>query len=168
METEAKAPDYVDPIAGARSWRTAPTIWARMGGLLWSHAMMNPWRDAEEIVAACDIGHPAPQRGCMCGVWAWKNPAIMKKEGMMPRDHYHASGIVAAAGRVIEGEIGWKAERARVVAFFDHGVSVPAGYPTPAVGDIAEIFEVPLLRFEDYEDFCRAQGLEVWPPRRGR
>lgn len=165
---EAMAPDYVNRIAGVRSWRTAPTVWARMGGLLWSYSMMNPWPDGEEYVAACDQGHDAPQRGCMCGVWAWKNLEIMRRERMFPEDHTHVSGVVGAAGRVIEAEFGWKAGQAMVAAIFDHRPTMPAGYPTPPPAEIAEILEVPLLRFEEYEEFCEDEGLEIWPETRGR
>src|SRR5215211_6473955 len=119
---EGKAPDFAAAIAGARSWRLAPTLWARMGGILWSKAMVNVWEDAQEKVAECDAGHPAPAKGCSCGVYAWYNPMLMKKHGYAPSDYTAISGVVQGRGRVIRGKAGyWVAERVLVLAFFDDG-----------------------------------------------
>src|SRR3954469_21648207 len=117
-----RPPDYMAAIAGARAWRLAPTLWAQMGGYLWSHAMLNPWPDGEEIVAVCDDGHPAPAKGCSCGVYAWNDPNTMHRRRYAPTDHVHIAGVVAGRGRVIRGQAGyWVAERAVVLAFFDDG-----------------------------------------------
>jgi len=80
----SRTPDYMAPIAGVRAWRLAPTLWAKMGGILWSHAMLNPWPDGEEIVAVCDAGHPAP--GCSCGVYAWETVKLLLQGQYAVRD----------------------------------------------------------------------------------
>lgn len=163
-----RLPDYAAAIAGARAWRLAPSLWAKMEGLLWSTAMLHAWPDAGEAVARCDMGHPAPAKHCSCGVYAWNDPDTMYDRGYAPKHHTDIAGVVAGAGRVIRGHIGyWVAERAVVLAFFDDG------YPSPEPIEIlpgsniylatkeeaAEVFDVPVIRYEDYDDFCDEYGL---------
>src|SRR5829696_10563954 len=99
-----RTPDYSAAVAGARAWRMAPTLWARMGGFLWSHAMLNAWADAEEHIARCDNGHPAPAKGCGCGIYGWYTPELMRQRGYAPTDYTHISGVIAGRGRVIRVE----------------------------------------------------------------
>jgi hypothetical protein len=161
-EIPYKPPDYMAAIAGARAWRMAPTLWARMGGLLWSHAMLNVWPDREEIVAECDAGHPAPAAGCSCGVYAWKSAEALLGTHYAPRDHKHIAGVVAGRGRVIRGHAGyWVAERATVVAFFDDGHPSPikevypgSGVYLPTKEEVAEAYGVEVINYGDFEDFC--------------
>lgn len=162
-----RPPDYSAAIAGTRAWRLAPNLWARIGGHLWSHAMINVWPDAQEKVAECDRGYPAPAEGCHCGVYAWCNPELMHKHSYAPTDHKRIAGVVAGAGRVIRGEIGyWVAERAVVLAFFDDGYPSPikevlpdSGAYLPTKKDAAEAYSVPVIRYDEYEDFCDDYGL---------
>ena len=155
-------PDYSQAIAGARSWRMAPTLWARLGGYLWSHAMLNPWPDGEEIVAKCDSGHPAPAPGCSCGVYAWKSAEVLRSTGYAVHNHQHISGVVAGAGRVIRGHSGyWVAERAVVLAFFRDPYPSPVkevledtGVFLPTKKEVAEVYGVPVIGYEEFEDFC--------------
>jgi len=163
-EGEVRTPDYSRAIAGARAWRLAPTLWARMGGLLWSHAMLNAWTDREEKVAECDMGHPAPAEGCSCGVYAWQNVDVMRREGYAPKDHQHIAGVVAGRGRVIRGGLGyWVAESAVVLAFFDDGYPSPApddsGVPRPTKAEAVEAYGLPVIRYDDFNDFCDDYGL---------
>lgn len=96
MTDTPNVPDYLAPIAGARAWRLAPNLWAKMGGYLWSHFMNDWWVDGEEKVAVCDEGHEAPAEGCKCGVYAWLSPKHMERNGYTPRSHEHISGVIAA------------------------------------------------------------------------
>jgi len=140
----------------------APNLWAKMGGFLWSHAMINVWPNAQEKVAECDLGHPAPAKGCMCGVYAWHNPDLMHQRGYGPTDHRHISGVVAGRGRVIRGDMGyWVAERVVVLAFFDDGYPSPVREVMPGSGvylstkeEAAEVYGVPIIRYDEYESFC--------------
>jgi len=138
-----------------------------MGGYLWSHAMLNVWPNAEEKVAECDSGHPAPAKGCSCGVYAWYSPDLMHQRGYAPTDHRHISGVVAGRGRVIRGHAGyWVAERALVLAFFDDGYRSPveevvsgSGVYLPTKPEAAEAYGVPVIRYDDYDNFCNDFGL---------
>ena len=167
MEPSTPVPDYSAAIAGARAWRIAPTLWARMGGILWSHAMLNPWADGEEIVAVCDAGHPAPAPGCSCGVYAWETVKLLLQGPYAVKDHQHIAGVVAGRGRVIRGHAGyWVAEAAVVLAFFEDGYPVPvkevlpgSGVYLPTKKDAAEAYGVPVIRYSDFNDFCDEYGL---------
>lgn len=162
-----RLPDYSAAIAGARAWKVAPSLWAKMGGLLWSKAMLNVWPDGQEKVAECDSGHPAPAPGCSCGVYAWNTPELMHHHGYAPTDHTTISGVVAGAGRVIRGERGyWVAERAVVLAFFDDGYPSPttevmsgSGVYLATKEEAAEAYDVPVIHFDEYESFCDEYGL---------
>lgn len=162
-----RVPDYSAAIAGARSWRMAPTLWAKMGGLLWSHAMLNVWPDCEEIAAECDAGHPAPAEGCSCGVYAWQSAERLLRSPYAPQDHKHIAGVVAGRGRVIRGETGyWVAEGAVVLAFFDDGYPSPvrevlegSGVYLPTKDEVAEVYGVPVIRYNEFDDFCDDYGL---------
>ena len=157
---------------GARAWKLPPNLWTMQLGPLWSHAMLHCWPkptdNGGEVVARCDTGHPAPD--CSCGVYAWYNPGLMKHRGYAPGDSEHISGVVAGAGRVIRGHGGyWVAERVVVLAFFDDGYprSPRPVHPRvdiflPTKEDVAEAYGVPVIRYEEYEEFCSDYGLMVF------
>jgi hypothetical protein len=108
MEPMGEAPDYVGRVAGARNWRVATTLWARMGGLLWAHAILEPWPTGKEYEATC-VGvpdHVPPAADCSCGVWAFFNPELLTTSGYGVEDPRHVSGIVGAAGDVELAERG--------------------------------------------------------------
>src|SRR4051794_39621213 len=96
-----EVPDYTTRIAGARSWRVAHTPWVRMGGLLWAHSMLEPWRPVgKEYVATCPrsgLPHEVPGEHCDCGIWAWYSPEQLASRWLTP-DARHTSGIVSGAG----------------------------------------------------------------------
>jgi hypothetical protein len=162
VSEEMRVPDYTNRIAGVRAWRVAPTLWAQMGGWLWSHAMLNPWPDGEENVAACDLGHDAPQKGCTCGLWAWFDYETLAREGYEPLHATHVAGIVGAAGRVVRGEIGWKAERVKVLALFDDLCPSPKREIADAFGG------VPIIQPEEYAAFCDEMKMIRWESKRRR
>ena len=169
-----KMPDYAAAIAGARAWKLPPNLWTMQLGPLWSHAMLHCWPkptdNGGEVVARCDAGHPAPAPDCSCGVYAWYNPGLMKLRGYAPGDSEHISGVVAGAGRVIRGHGGyWVAERVVVLAFFDDGYprSPRPVHPgvdifLPTKEHVAEAYGVPVIRYEEYEEFCSDYGLMVF------
>jgi hypothetical protein len=81
------------------------------------HAEAGPWRCSLQR-ARCVItrGHEAPVSGCTCGLYAWYLP------GSATVALGAASAVVAASGRCILGDRGFRAEAARIEA-----VTVP-GY----------------------------------------
>jgi hypothetical protein len=159
-----EAPDYVGRVAGARNWRVATTLWAKMGGLLWAHAILEPWPTGKEYEAAC-VGvpnHAPPAAGCSCGVWAFFNPELLATSGYGVEDPRHVSGVVGAAGDVELAERGWRAQRATVEAIFADGVSDEMLPVTRQ--EIADAYDIPIIRRNDYDAFCEARGLIIFSP----
>ena len=144
----SEVPDATARVAGARSWRIANTMWARLGGLLWAHAMLEPW-PVGEYEAACSlttIPHEIPGEHCTCGVWA-------------PTDYRHVSGIVSGAGVMWLHEAGWRAQRAKVEAIFLD--DIPEEMLPTTKREIASAYDVPIIHPEQYEEFCEERGLLV-------
>jgi hypothetical protein len=80
------------------------------------HSGSGPWAGQVER-ARCDVGgeHAAPDRGCRCGLYAWYFP------GSATVAVGPASAVVAARGRCILGDRGFRAAAARIEA-----VTLPA------------------------------------------
>jgi len=127
-----EAPDLAAEVLGFRGWRVSPS------GLLMSAAADDGWVPGENV-AICPRGmHQAPASGCGCGLYAHYDfasvPASMgarDREGVM-------IGAVAGWGRVILHPDGWRAERARVLAFFRQG-------PASALARSETLYGVPVV-----------------------
>jgi hypothetical protein len=151
------APDYFDLVAGVRTWRVANTMWARMGGWLWSLAMTDCWRKGEEWKEAeCRYGHRIPGDNCACGIWAFFDYETMTKE--LPSLSHHGEpyeyvcGIIGAGGDIVGHELGFRAQYAKVLAIFSDE------WPTPK-GEISKMYHCPVLAPTDYDAFCDEHGL---------
>ncbi|MGZ4618486.1 MAG: hypothetical protein ACXV5Q_08260 [Frankiaceae bacterium] len=72
---------------------------------------MGPW-DGGTAHAACadDAGHPAPGRSCGCGLYGWYHP------GDAAGRHRETAAVIAARGRTILGDKGFRTAAARIVA----------------------------------------------------
>lgn len=70
-----------------------------------------PW-DGETARAVCaeDAGHTAPGRSCACGFYGWYHPSDAVGQ------HGEAAAVIAARGRTILGDKGFRTAAARVVA----------------------------------------------------
>lgn len=75
------------------------------------HGDAGPWSGEVEH-ARCQAGedHPAPARGCRCGLYAWYLPGAATV-ALGP-----ASAVVAARGRSVLGDRGFRAAAARIEA----------------------------------------------------
>jgi len=80
-----------------------------------AHASSGPWDGQLEHAGCQDHGHRPPGVGCRCGLYAWYLP------GSATVSIGPASAVVAARGRCILGDRGFRAESARIEA-----VSLPA------------------------------------------
>jgi len=158
-------PDYFGLVAGVRTWRVANTMWARMGGWLWSWSMLDCWRKGEEWKEAeCQLGHRIPGDDCVCGIWAFFDVETMENKlgprsalAAVPagdtRERYeYVSGIIGAGGDIIVAELGFRAEYAKVLAIFEDD------WPTPKL-EIAESYNCPIVAPADYDAFCAERGL---------
>ncbi len=161
---EPSVPDYFERIAGVRIWRVAPNLWAQLGGLLWAPALKEPWPTGEEFIAHCSTvpDHVPPADGCMCGIYAFNTPQAAITGGYWPheqRPYFNriVAGVVGAAGEVVLQEHGYRAARVRVEAIFEVGVD-DHELPIPRQ-EIASAYDVNLIHVDEYETFCRDQGL---------
>jgi hypothetical protein len=127
-----RVPDGIDPIVGYRAWyyeigqrgaRLHPLI-QRGSGV---HAGVGDWDGASWswVTATCSRGaaswHVAPEEDCTCGFYAMSTlPPVVSacgfsRAGIVPGD---TSGVVLGrvelAGKIIEHEWGYRAERARI------------------------------------------------------
>jgi hypothetical protein len=76
-------------------------------------------------------------------------------------DFRHASGIVSARGVVWLHDLGWRAQYASVEAILD---DVPDDRLPISKGTIAEAYGVPLVKPQDYADFCQEKRLVLLQP----
>jgi hypothetical protein len=147
------APDYYGLVAGVRTWRVANTMWAKMGGWLWSLAMLDCWRKGVEWKEAeCPVGHRIPGDACACGIWAFYNPTLMTRElgpvrGGPDEPYEYVTGIIGGGGDVVPHELGFRAQYAKVLGIFSDK------WPTPKE-EIAEQHDCPILAPEEYDAFC--------------
>jgi hypothetical protein len=169
MAAPQEAPDYVNPVAGVRLWRAAPTLWAQLGGLLWAPNMKEPWPTGEEYVATCPAApdHTPPQRDCSCGIYAFYSPVLAEEWGYWPQEgaplfNRLLVGVVGAAGEVVLHERGLLAARVSVEAIFTNGAS-DSELPIPRK-EIASAYGAELIYSQDYEAFCAERGLIVFSP----
>ena len=154
--------NYILParrVAGVRTWRLAPTLWAKMGGWLWSLTLSDCWRKGEEYEwkeAQCDFGHTPPGEGCTCGIYTHHGTGELFHPARSPRSALQAvlplemaSGVILADGQIIPGQTGFRAQYAKVAAIFDPGLPALA---TPE--EIAEHYRCDIITVDEYDAFC--------------
>lgn len=127
----AHAPDLIEPIVGYRAWRYTESERAvQLFPITLTSDDLgeeNPWEGAWSgwVRASCptrDEGtHLAPDEGCSCGFYAMKTPDGVATFTAMNQvtcaddvSHSVVFGRVELAGKVIEHETGYRAERARI------------------------------------------------------
>jgi hypothetical protein len=160
--------DFSGRAVGVRTWRLANTMWAEMGGWLWSLAMTDCWRKGVDWKEAeCRHGHRIPDEHCGCGIWAFFNVEAMEEEfgsplvtapttrvGTTPRgeNFEYVTGIIIADGDIVIHDKGFRAQYAKVVGIFEDGL------PTPK-REITEMYRCPPVLPSDYDLFCVTHGL---------
>lgn len=75
------------------------------------HRVMGPWSgELQPAVCAAESGHAAPAHDCGCGLYGWYHP------GDANGGFGDISGVIAARGRCILGDRGFRAAAARIEA----------------------------------------------------
>jgi hypothetical protein len=158
-------PDLIEPIVAYRAWRYRLD---RRGAHLGSFGgIEDVWAGACRtwVVASCLMraGHPfasgadhlAPDERCSCGFYGTKTPDIpaqfmaiewldraMRSRGSSPVEPTFDDGLVLGrvelAGKVIEHEHGYRAQRARVLEL------IPLESRDEATGSLSRLLEVPV------------------------
>jgi hypothetical protein len=116
-----RIPDGIEPLVGYRMWSaTLEHRHASLHSLTCSEVEPCPW-DRPPFTwatASCflEMGHAAPSEGCSCGIYALKSlPELTTSMGWVPLVGTVVLGRVELAGKIIEHDTGYRAERARIV-----------------------------------------------------
>ena len=130
-----RVPDGIEPISAFRLWI------AEADGRLHSLNDRSAWEPGAWTVAQCPIEHhSAPHGGCSCGLYAAKerNYVLHLARRFLPGAAATVVGRVELAGKVIEHDYGYRAERARIAEVFT----------VEGAGDWAEVvarrYDVPI------------------------
>jgi hypothetical protein len=128
----ADAPDLIEPIVGYRAWRYTISEGVQLFPLNAKARLLpkSEWEDAWAawVTSSCqvpgDVTHLAPDEDCTCGFYALKSPenvaeftaAIIFQSAASRAEGGEEAvlGRVLLAGKVIEHETGYRAERARI------------------------------------------------------
>lgn len=125
---EDRVPDVIGEIIGWRAWRVIgarPEQLPMLASATFQHTIWHPgyWTlatcgDRHECARSKDGGVPGER--CSCGMYAAKNRSQLVGLGYGREDGRHPRivGQVAMAGKVIPGQQGWRAEKARVARLF--------------------------------------------------
>lgn len=102
-----------------------------------------PWPHDEDRVAKCFAlgGHDAPHRDCNCGFAAYYD---LPAEPEMPAPEA-VWGVIAAWGRVVECEHGFRARFARPIALLKHRYPDDVYERGRRLENAADAYEIPLL-----------------------
>jgi hypothetical protein len=170
-----RAPDGITPLVGYRVWTLSVGPGRRtlrsMNGQI-AHEVnldhplghrVDPW-----LTARCQMNdHEAPEESCRCGFYAVKS--LFTLGGLLPfpamavalarttdrAATFLVAGRVDLAGKVVEHELGYRAERMRIAEFLPFGgteqtvarfarrLGVPVGEPIPDPDDVAGATIVP-------------------------
>jgi hypothetical protein len=126
-ESTAQVPDGIDPISAYRAWNFSiegrPRLFPFSGGF---GSWPNAWEGVGSgwVTACCGYsrGHKVPSEDCQCGFYSLKDLdsaidlvtpielSAARQDGGRPV----VLGRILLSGKVIEHEIGYRAERARV------------------------------------------------------
>jgi hypothetical protein len=128
-----RAPDLIEEVVAFRGWHLE-TGWPRVELVSFSHDFV--WPTGEWAVAECRRGCEIPGERCSCGIYAALDRRHLHSIGYMG-ETASVIGEVGLAGKVIPGDLGWRAARARVRrlwvphALWEHVRPLRAAYRVP-------------------------------------
>lgn len=123
-----------------------------------------------EIKVAQYGGHPAPQQGCRCGLYAFYDRGSCEEHGDGLAKESGVRGVVSAWGNVIRAEYGFRAEYMRLEATISEQKSLKRDFWTahatagPAYKALADKHVVPLIKPEEVSVFVQLSGGTVLDP----
>ena len=141
-------------ILGYRVWTTLPGLLS-----LRSHHAVYTWKPGENVATYGDawIGlspsseHPVipcTEYNCPCGFWAYDTPEHALNGSQA--SHKNVLGVVLGYGRVLLGESGWRAEKARIIG-------IAHGWRTD-LAKYAEHYQVPLVAMDKLDWLIEEHG----------
>jgi hypothetical protein len=129
-----KAPDLTEATEGWRVWQVESKVpryglKPRLNSVAGTHGYY--WEPRKESIATCTKPSPCSAEGkegvpgehCSCGFYSAKSRAHMMSQSYYHYDEerdgfFRVVGIVANWGKVIEGTLGWRAEKSYPVKLF--------------------------------------------------
>jgi hypothetical protein len=125
--------DTIEPIIGFRNWR----VYA--AGDLHSFTARDRWTPGADFAACCTArpDEAVPHRDCVCGVHAFRELRYLRPRALGTA----VAGAVALWGRIVEHDLGFRAEHARPVAL------VESHYAQR----VADVYGLPVLSRESLE-----------------
>jgi hypothetical protein len=122
-----------EPVFGFRAWSVHGT------GSLRSRFGAERWEPGADFTAHCKAwpDGPCPHCDCVCGVHAFRDLRHLKSW----RGGTHVTGAVALWGRIIEHELGFRAEHARPVALIESHYAQR----------VADVYGLPVLSRESLD-----------------
>jgi hypothetical protein len=135
-----------EPAIGFRTWRVYGTD-RLLSPVSRDHRMRDHWMPGESFAAYCEaLGDGCPHCDCVCGVYAFRDLRHLPSPQPL-----HVTGAVALWGRIVEHELGFRAEHARPVALCE-------GYYAQ---QIADAYDLPVVSRDGLERGApgRAPGL---------
>jgi hypothetical protein len=118
---DVEIPDLVGPIIGWRAWSVERIgAIARLRSVVYDKTLWPPHR---YLVATCDDegpDHVVPEEHCSCGIYAALNRSMLVEMayGAYSARDFKVIGEVALSGKVIIGEYGYRAAKARPVHLY--------------------------------------------------
>lgn len=128
-----RPPDLIEEVIAFRGWHI-DVGWRRVE--LLSFVRDFAWPTDTWAVAECDSCDDPPAPDCRCGIYAARDRSHLHRIGYMG-EYAAVFGEVGLAGKVIPGELGWRASRARVRrlwvphALWEHARPLAAAYRVP-------------------------------------
>lgn len=202
-----KTPDYTAPVMGVREWEL-PSGFPKNTVLQSVAVNLRGWAPGKLMEAVClycetapekpasargrleiaalEEDHEPPMRDCSCGLYAYYDfDSAIQLGNYMPELGQGVRGVVAAQGKIWPHDLGFRAQKMRIVAFIydDAYRSYPSGVAL-AYGDaragfeftestprsthdyLAKLYGVPVIGPRDYEGFREDYGgvvLEIDP-----
>jgi hypothetical protein len=126
-----------------------------------------PWVNDYESYS----GHPAPYKGCGCGLYGFYDREALKKHGDGFAQKEGVSGVVSAWGKIIRCAYGFRAEYMKVEAFIVEKESMEWWGSSidllPAHRFLAEMHGVPLIKPDEVSAFMGLSGGSVLESQEG-
>ncbi len=120
------------------------------------------WRRPRPVYTTeCPEGHEQPTRACQCGIYAWSQPAPLRRYVASPGD-FIAGAILAWGHLVVHGDAfgdeGFRAQHCRIVAFaqFGRGGRIKVLHEA-----VSERYGAPLIPAARLRQYASEFGVEL-------
>lgn len=165
---------YIETVKGIRTLTVhgvLPMLCSRGGAAAWPtdralealhlRVTINWGSIGWDVAAVEHPDTPPPAVDCDCGIYALTDPSAYLSYVPAQIDSECTAVMVSVEGwgRVIVGEKGWRAQRARVTSIYAP-MHAPRGY-VARMREVADVYGMPLIR--EYQEFVGMLGRSTTP-----